>query len=178
MITEFFTESRDVLRRERNSQNNADQASFDKSFKDSLKYVEKHKESIAYDMAGEWEEHKFRCKQYEMEQKPANRGGDNGGSVANELERGRRAEQLIELGRSYRPAAERCPEKDESNKSAQPPPDSGGKMLKTSWGHLFEIYGDKPFMVRPGEPLKNLLPDDPDRSYPDKNRNDLDIDRE
>jgi hypothetical protein len=31
-------------------------------------------------------------------------------------------------------------------------------------------------MVRPSEPLKNLLPDDPDRSY--GNRKDFDIDRE
>jgi hypothetical protein len=47
-------------------------------------------------------------------------------------------------------------------------------MPKTNWRHLFEIYGDKPFMVRQGDPFTNLMPDDPDRIY---KRNDFDIDR-
>jgi hypothetical protein len=58
------------------------------------------------------------------------------------------------------PAAEQCPVKDEPVKSAQPSPDSGGKMLKSNWGNLFEIYGDKPFMVREGDPYTNLFPTD------------------
>jgi hypothetical protein len=60
------------------------------------------------------------------------------------------------------------------DKSAPPSPDSGGEMPKTNWRHLFEIYGDKPFMVRQGDPFTNLMPDDPDRIY---KRNDFDIDR-
>jgi hypothetical protein len=62
------------------------------------------------------------------------------------------------------------------NESAPQSPDSGGKMLKSGWGYLFEIYGDKPFMVRPNEPFKNLFADDPDRTY--RSRKDFDIDRE
>jgi hypothetical protein len=97
--------------------------------------------------------------------------------VGGEDERRQRAERLIELGKSYKPAAERCSEKDAPNKSAQQSPDSGGKMLKSSWGYLFEIYGDKPFMVRDGEPFNNLFEDDPER--PDyRKRDDFDIDRE
>ena len=161
-MVEFFSKCRDVLRRERNSQNDAEQASFDKSYKDSLKYVETHKASIAYDMACDWEEHKFRCKQHEIEQALENRN--------------QRTERLIELGKSYRPpAVERCSEKDEPNKSAQQSPDSGGEKPKTNWGLLFAIYGDKPFIVRPEDPYTNLFPDDPDRIY---NRNDFDIDRD
>jgi hypothetical protein len=66
--------------------------------------------------------------------------------------------------------------KDNPQNQSTPPPDSGGKKPKLNLGYLFEIYGDKPFMVREGEPFKNLFPDDPDRTY--RNRNDFDIDRE
>jgi hypothetical protein len=65
----------------------------------------------------------------------------------------------------------------QQNKSA-PPPESRGDMPKTNWRYLFGIYGDRPFTVRPSDPLTNLMPDDPDRIYRKSNRNDFDIDRE
>ena len=175
-MDEYFDESRRTRHRERNSQNDAGLASFDESFKRSLKYVEKHKESIAYDMACDWEEHKFRCQPDKTEQKLETLGGSDMGSVANTMDRKQRTARLIELGKSYCPAAERCVQQPEPNKSAQQSPDLSDKMLKSGWGYLFEVYGDKPFTVRPSEPLKNLMPDDPDRSY--RNRKDFDIDRE
>jgi hypothetical protein len=146
-MDEYFAECRNVLRREGNSQNDASQASFDESFKQSLKYVEKHKESIAYDMACNWEEHKFRCRQDTMEQKVENRGGGDMGSVENTMDRKQRAARLIELGKSYRPAAERCRQRHEPNNSTQHSLESGGKMLKSGWGYLVEIYGSSTFSV-------------------------------
>jgi hypothetical protein len=66
--------------------------------------------------------------------------------------------------------------KDNPQNQSTPPLDSDGKKPKLNLGYLFEIYGDKPFMVREGEPFKNLFPDDPDRAC--RNRDDFDIDRE
>jgi hypothetical protein len=50
--------------------------------------------------------------------------------------------------------------KDKPQNQSTPPPDSGGERPKTNWGNLFEIYGDKPFMVREGDPYTNLFPED------------------
>lgn len=96
-------------------------------------------------------------------------------AAGNEEERLRRQARLIELGRSCRSGAEQCPEEVESNKSPQSSPNPGRKKLEVNFGFLLEIYGDKPFMVRPDDPYTNLLPDDPDRDY---NRDDFDMERE
>jgi hypothetical protein len=58
-------------------------------------------------------------------------------------------------------APEQSGDKQE-NKSAQQSPIPGSNMQKLNAGYLFEIYGDKPFMVRPDEPYTNLFPNDPD----------------
>ena len=63
---------------------------------------------------------------------------------------------------------------NQQNQSA--PPDSGDEKPKMNMRQQFEIYGNKPFMVREGDPFTNLFEDDPER--PDYNRNDFDFDRE
>src|SRR5258708_29696138 len=95
-IAEFLSTCRDLLHGEQNDHKSPEQASFEKSYRESLEYVETYKASIAYDMTCDLEEAKFRRKQDEIEQA---------------AERGHRTEQLIDLGKSYSPAAERCLEK-------------------------------------------------------------------
>jgi hypothetical protein len=51
----------------------------------------------------------------------------------------------------------------EENKSEQQSLESGGQTSNTNWGLLFAIYGNKPFMVREGDPFTNLLPEDDER---------------
>ena len=96
-------------------------------------------------------------------------------AVGNEEERLQRRARLIELGKSCRPDAEQCPEKDEPNKSPQSSPNPDGKRPEVNCGFLLEIYRDQPFMVRPDDPYTNLMPDDPDRIF---KREELDMERE
>ena len=77
--------------------------SFQKSYLSSLKYVEKYGSAIAYEQASDWEEHKSDLRWDKVLQTLEKQGIESKSSVRPEMDRMRRAEELIEMGKSYRP---------------------------------------------------------------------------
>jgi hypothetical protein len=112
-ISRFISNCRDLFYRQKFEPAYSAQESFQKSYLNSLKYVEKYGSCIAYDSACDWEESKSDERLNAVYKTLEKQGIESKSSLRHEMDRRRRAEELIEMGKSYSPpAAENCPQRD------------------------------------------------------------------
>ena len=113
IISRFASNCRDFFEQKQDTDDVSTQTDYEKSYNNSLRYIEKCKASIAADQAYEWERHKYRGREYDIEQTLDKEGIESRKSIPHEMDRRRRAERLIEMGKSYTPlVGERLQEKD------------------------------------------------------------------
>jgi hypothetical protein len=83
------------------------------SERDQVRAAYNYAQYLAADNAYEWERNKYRAREYDIEQTLDKQGIKSRESIPHEADRRRRAERLIEMGKSYTPpAVERLQEKD------------------------------------------------------------------
>lgn len=102
-ISSFISNCRNLFNHPESKATDSANESFQKSYLSSLKYVEKYGSAIAYDQASDWEEHKSDLRWDKVLQTLEKQGIESKSSVRPEMDRMRRAEELIEMGKSYRP---------------------------------------------------------------------------
>jgi hypothetical protein len=112
-ISRFISHCRELFYHPKYERTYSAHDSFQKSYRSSLKYVEKYGSCIAYDSALDWEESKSDERWDAVLKTLEKQGIESKSSVRPEMDRRRRAEELIEMGKSYSPpAAENCPQRD------------------------------------------------------------------
>jgi hypothetical protein len=112
-MKKLFDEIRKALKPEADDADKNAQEEFDKSFRDSLKYVKKFKEAIAYDLACDWEENKQRTLEYEMELRSETKESDKRNCAHYGAERQLAEERLLQFCKSKSPGLESSPDENE-----------------------------------------------------------------
>ena len=113
-LSEFVSNCRELFRGEQNDHKSPEQLSFERSYQKQLQCVKQHPESVAYNYASDWEDEKARWRRSDIYEDLEKQGFKRHNCIRHEMVRRLRAEQFIEMEKSYRQiAGERCPQKDE-----------------------------------------------------------------
>ena len=113
IISRFASNCRDFFEQRQDTDDVSTQTDYEKSYNNSLRYIEKCKASIAADQAYERERHKYRGREQDIEETLDRQSIESRKSIPHEMDRRQRAERMIEMAKSYRPSViERLQEKD------------------------------------------------------------------
>jgi hypothetical protein len=113
IISKFASNCRDFFKPKQDTDAFWTQTDYEKSYNDSLRYLEKCKASVAADQAYEWERHKYRGREQDIEETLDRQSIESRKSIPHEMDRRQGAERMIEMAKSYKPSViERLQEKD------------------------------------------------------------------